>query len=79
MNDLLTSIIRTLTAIVVGWVAYGAVKLGVTVNGEAANSVAQTLVTGAVYTVVRTLEDKVSPMFGWLLGYAKPPVYNGGE
>ena len=75
MNALTTSIIRTVTAILVGWLVTLAVRLGVEIDEATAATTVQAIVTGVVYAVVRFLEERVAPQFGWLLGLAKPPRY----
>ena len=75
MNDLLASIIRTLVTIAVGLVTTAAVRLGVTIDTAAATALAQSIITGAVYSIVRLLEERIDPRFGWLLGVARKPAY----
>ena len=79
MSDFLASIIRTLTTLAVGLVATAAVRVGVSVDTPAATAVLQSLITGFVYSVVRFMETKVDPRFGWLLGVAKAPAYPAGK
>lgn len=62
------SIIRTLVPFVVGVLAAAAARwLGVELPGAALEEVVTVLVAGAYYTVVRLLEEHVSPLFGRVL------------
>lgn len=62
------SIVRTLTPLVVGLlVALAARWVGVELPEEALTEVVTVFVAGAYYTVVRLLEEHVSPLFGRVL------------
>lgn len=68
-----TSVIRTLTVLIVGWLASVAVKAGIPV--DSLDAPITLLVTVSWYAGVRWLETHVDPAFGWLLGSAKAPQY----
>jgi hypothetical protein len=81
--NILSSILRTIVPIVVGAVLTFLVKHNVldpdtTAEAEQLTLVLNAVVTGAYYVVVRFLETKVAPSFGWLLGLAKQPGYEPG-
>jgi hypothetical protein len=78
MNQIIISYIRTAVPVIVGvlltWLDTNGIKLDQTTT---AGLIA--FLTGATatiyYVLARILEHYVSLKFGWLLGYAKPPVY----
>lgn len=76
---LLASIVRTVVPMLVGLIVAALTKLGVpAADGDVANLVngfVSGLVALAYYLVARGLELFASSKFGWLLGYAKAPVY----
>ncbi len=76
---ILASLVRTLVPLIVGLVVAGFTKLGVPVDDESVALVINGAVSAAVafgyYAVARGLEVFASTKFGWLLGYAKAPVY----
>lgn len=69
------SLIRTLVPVLVGLVVATAAKANLNLDPEVSTQVVAAVVTGLYYTVVRLLEEKVSPAFGWLLGKAAAPNY----
>lgn len=73
-----TSLVRTLTPMLVGWIVTMFTGIGLAVDEEFRGSI-EGLVTvgfGVVwYVAVRLLETYVTPKFGWLLGLAKAPEY----
>ena len=81
MSDFVISLIRTwVPTAVAGFVAY-LTTLGVEYSAEAEQQLAAAVVllVGAVYYgLVRVLENRW-PVFGYLLGVAKTPVYTAGE
>lgn len=76
---LLASIVRTFVPLLVGVIVAGFTKLGVPVDDDSVAAVVNGFVSLAValgyYVVARGLEVFASSKFGWLLGYAKAPVY----
>lgn len=79
MKTLFDSLVRTFTPIIVGAVLGWFATSGIELDPEF--ETALTLVVGAAfagiyYLAVRLFELYVSPKFGWLLGLAKPPVYD---
>lgn len=78
MNDIITSIIRTIVPMIVGAiVAFFATK-GITFDEQfRANmiGVLQLIFSALYYITARALETKV-PRLGWLLGSVKQPGYS---
>ncbi|MDL5351112.1 hypothetical protein [Microbacterium sp. zg-YB36] len=80
MKDIWDSLVRTLIPIAVGAVLGGFTAAGIPVDPafEPSLIAGLTAASSAVYyAIVRLLEVYVSPKFGWLLGLAKAPVYQG--
>lgn len=75
MTDLGTSIIRTVVPAIVGAILTAALKLGLDLDAGAVTSIVQVVVTAAYYAAARLLEQHVGPLWGRLLGAAKPPTY----
>ena len=73
LPDLAKSYVRTVVPVVVGLIITLALKAGVNLHGYAPEITAA--VTALYYGLARLLEAKLSPAFGWLLGYASPPKY----
>lgn len=71
MNDYASSLIRTVTPVVVGWL----IALLPSLDSAATGAFVSSLLAALYYALVRVLEDRVSPKFGWLLGLAKTPGY----
>ena len=74
------SIVRTVVPIAVGAVVAGFAKVGIDLDEDPDTVVALTgvgtvVVSTAYYALVRVLEEKVAPGWGWLLGYANAPQY----
>jgi hypothetical protein len=79
MNDIVTSFIRTIVpgivAVLADWLAHW--HLNLDTNGmHGLEAFLITLFTAVYYLAVRIFETYVSPKFGWLLGYAKQPIYS---
>ena len=78
MNDLISSIIRTVTPLIVGQVLSWLALLGINdAGGEVSASLivlVTTILTTIYYSLARLLERKF-PSAGWLLGLAKAPKY----
>lgn len=77
---MLTSIVRTLVPLIVGALTtWAATYLGVDLPTGALEEVVTVLVAAVYYTVVRLLEEHVSPVFGRVLlglGLRGRPKYN---
>lgn len=74
-----TSMIRTLVPLAVGWVTALIVSLGITLPEEAWEGLTATIVVGVAagyYALVRALERRW-PGLGIFLGVATQPVYAG--
>lgn len=82
MKTLFDSLVRTLTPIVAGAVIGWFVTAGITLDPEFEPALIIAITAafqGVYYIAVRLFEKYVSPKFGWLLGLAKPPVYDKPE
>lgn len=73
---ILTSLLRTVVPVIVG-AALSIPILGDSVDPGALEVVVTGAVTGVYYAIVRVLETKVAPAFGWLLGAPRAPEYQG--
>lgn len=74
-TDLVSSFVRTLVPLVVGWVVSVAARHGWSINDDQAASAITALSAYAYYVLVRLLETRANSKAGWLLGVAKQPVY----
>lgn len=72
--SLLPSILRTLVPLLVGYFAALPIVRVLGLSNDQMVGLFTALVSAVYWLVVRLLE-KVAPQFGWLLGYASPPVY----
>ena len=71
-----TSIVRTVVPLLVGLLARFGAKYGLDLELNGAMDEAFTvIVTTLYYAVVRLLEVRIAPVWGWLLGVAKVPAY----
>lgn len=78
MKDFVTSFIRSVVPAIVATVGAFLAARGIHIDdtGMAGLTAALTgLFYATYYSVIRLFEIHVSPKFGWLLGYAKMPVY----
>lgn len=73
-RDLVTSIIRTWCALLIGALASWLAKYGVDLDVETTSIVVGGLVTGVLYALVRIVELRW-PAVGILLGIRKAPSY----
>jgi hypothetical protein len=77
-HDYTASVIRTLTAIVVG-VLLGWLGTDITGVSEATLTPVVSAILGSAYhAIVRAIEHKW-PKAGWLLGWPTPPTYPKGD
>lgn len=79
-TGVLTSILRTFVPMLVGLIVTAGLRLGVDLGEDpetiAAITGAITVLIGTIYyAVVRELETRVGPAWGWLLGRANAPQY----
>lgn len=74
MGDFLTSILRTVVPLVVGFVVTQLARLGIEMDTALVASFVTAVISGVYYAVARWLEQKASK-WGWLLGKAKAPTY----
>ncbi len=75
VGSLLPSVLRTFVPLIVGAVISILARLGDTVDSDAVTTIVTAGITGVYYLVVRVLEYRVKPQFGWLLGYPAQPTY----
>jgi hypothetical protein len=76
-NDFATSVIRTVTPMVAGWLLATLASWGIQLDDQAAASLGAFLAAlfAAVYYVLVRLWEKKSPKAGMLLGSATKPKY----
>lgn len=74
MNDFVTSLIRTIVPIVVGFVITQAARIGIELDSVSVGMIVTSVVSGVYYTVARLLEKK-NPKAGLLLGKKSTPKY----
>lgn len=77
LYNYLLSLVRTLAPIAAGWLITQALRLGVHLDGATIVSLLTAGFSAAYYAVFRWAELHISSRFGWLLGYATPPQYEG--
>jgi len=75
MSDYITSLIRTVVPIAVGWLVATLANIGVDLDETAAVTALTGLVISIYYALARWAESRW-PQAGWLLGVPKPPVYS---
>lgn len=77
-TGVLASIVRTFVPMLVGGIVAVLAKIGLELDGETLAAVSAAITVGvgtAYYAVVRELETRLSPAYGWLLGKAGAPRY----
>ena len=81
INNIVVSLIRTICPMLVGQIMTWLAAIGVLdATGEISAQLIASftlLFTTLYYALVRVLETKLSPKWGWLLGAAKAPEYKG--
>ena len=70
-----TSIVRTVVPLVVALLVRAGAKAGLNLDPGLFLDTVTVIVTTLYYAVVRVLETRVGPAWGWLLGVAKVPAY----
>ncbi|MFC8671465.1 hypothetical protein ACFUEN_02180 [Streptomyces griseorubiginosus] len=73
--NLYASLLRTGVPAAVGWLVAVALSHGLDLDATAVTGVLTPVATFSYYSVFRLAEEQLSPRFGWLLGYARPPKY----
>ncbi|WP_075662109.1 hypothetical protein [Streptomyces acidiscabies] len=73
--NLYASLLRTGVPAAVGWLVAVAFRHGLDLDATAVTGVLTPVATVSYYGVFRFAEEHLSPRFGWLLGYARPPKY----
>ncbi|MEV0444962.1 hypothetical protein AB0I46_39255 [Streptomyces spectabilis] len=76
--NLYVSLLRTGVPAAVGWIVAVALRHGLELDSTAVTGVLTPIVTFVYYGLFRLAEQRLSPSFGWLLGYARPPQYEKG-
>ncbi|MFH8771995.1 hypothetical protein [Streptomyces sp. NPDC017958] len=74
--NLYVSLIRTGVPALIGWLVALAARHGLGLDAQALNGVLTPMAAFCYYAVFRLAEQYVSPRWGWLLGYARPPQYD---
>lgn len=74
-NDVAKAHVRTVVPVLVGLVITLALRTGLDLHGYAPEITSA--VTALYYSAARLAEEYLSPRFGWLLGVAARPKYNG--
>ena len=74
--NLFVSLIRTGVPALAGWLVALAARHGLGLDAQALSGVLTPLAAFCYYAVFRLAEQYVSPRWGWLLGYARPPQYD---
>ena len=75
VSSLRASVVRTAVPVIVGAIVTLALKAQVELDTGVITQAVTTVVTVVYYAVVRTLETRFGPAWGWLLGYARAPRY----
>lgn len=70
---MLASVTRTFVPLIVAYL----IRFIPGVDPEALTELVTLVVGAGYYTVIRAAERYLHPEIGWLLGYAREPVYHG--
>ncbi|WP_329318010.1 hypothetical protein [Streptomyces sp. NBC_01262] len=73
------SLLRTGVPTAAGWLIALAAAHGLDLDAGAVAGVLTPVTTFVYYGVFRFAEEHLSPRFGWLLGYARPPKYDSAS
>ncbi|MER6206529.1 hypothetical protein [Streptomyces sp. NPDC001642] len=73
--NLYASLLRTGVPAAVGWLVAVALRHGLDLDATAVTGALTPVATFSYYGVFRLAEEHLSPRFGWLLGFARPPKY----
>lgn len=68
------SIVRTVVPAIMALLITAGLRVGVEIP-ESIEGVITTVVMALYYALVRLLETRIGPAWGWLLGYARIPSY----
>lgn len=77
MNNIVVSWIRTVVPVLIGSVVAYATSKGIEIDSAALEAALVPAAISLYYLLARWAEAKLSPQFGWLLGYANAPEYTG--
>lgn len=75
MREIGPSLIRTIVPWIVGTLLTIAAGRGLLLPESVATEVVTVAVTALYYALVRVAEVRLSPLWGWLIGLPKAPVY----
>ncbi|WP_274558029.1 hypothetical protein [Streptomyces spiramyceticus] len=73
--NLYASLLRTAIPALGGWLLALSTRYGLELDATALTGVLTPLCIFVYYAVFRLAEKYLSPRFGWLLGFARPPEY----
>lgn len=73
--NLYASLLRTGIPALVGWLFALSTRYGLELDSTALTGVLTPVCIFVYYAVFRLAEKYLSPRFGWLLGFARPPEY----
>ncbi|XUM00290.1 hypothetical protein ACQ86F_25605 [Streptomyces venezuelae ATCC 10712] len=73
--NLYVSLLRTGVPAVAGALVAFALRHGLSLDASALTEILTPLAAFLYYGIFRLAEEHLSPRFGWLLGYARPPKY----
>ncbi|MFE7395182.1 hypothetical protein [Streptomyces sp. NPDC057557] len=74
--NLYVSLLRTGVPAAAGWLIAQAAVIGLQLDEGAVSGILTPVAVFTYYGLFRLAEKHISPRLGWLLGYAKPPVYD---
>lgn len=77
MSNFLVQVIRSVVPIIVGWLVglLAAVSINVPADVQATLVVSASTLAASLYYVAVAWLERTYPVFGWLLGVARNPVY----
>lgn len=75
MRQIGPSLIRTIVPWIVGMLVGALAERGFDLPDGVADEVVTVLISGVYYGAVRVAETRLAPVWGWLLGSPKQPVY----
>lgn len=68
------SIVRTVVPAIMALLITAGLRVGIEIP-DSIEAVITTVVMAVYYAIIRLLETRVGPAWGWLLGYARAPEY----
>lgn len=79
MTEIGPSVIRTVVPWIVGILLTLAAQRGLDLPESVATEVVTAVVSAVYYALVRLAEVRLSPLWGWLLGLPKAPLYGSPD